>query len=529
MTRAKTFLGLCAAAFVCGVFLGFCNPVHAGPGPIPFYPTFVSGSGSTGCTPVNQLCFNTTASPYTSYVWNPGLALWKQYGGSGGGSGCTGGAGDFLFTSSGSNCVGANLVWDGSQIVWSANGRVDNPGDIITSGGFDITIGGGGNINYTGGLDISTGGILDLTGTNITISTAGSFGLTGSPISLNGSVIGPFATATATSATAALNLFSSSLQGLTPASGGGTSNFLRADGTWAAPGGGGSITWPASGSAVISNTTNSPAGVAEIDGKVLVGASGAWIAGNVPVASINGGLCVSTGGAIQYNNSGAFGCAPAIINGGVWDFTSTILEVQNLPFFAFPLGLSGVPYTSIGIGNNALAGMASGTGTGDTALGWNACANITNTSSNNTCIGVGAGQNLNGTFSNNITLLGSGVGGNDSCNVPSCDHNLLLGVDGNCELSADDTSNEFDICAGTGTVPLMRGSLNASTLAVKINGTVATAGYTVSGLPSSAPQAVVGARAYVTDALACTFLATLTGGGSAFCPVVYNGSAWIAG
>jgi hypothetical protein len=40
---------------------------------------------------------------------------------------------------------------------------------------------------------------------------------------------------TATQITACLNLFTSSLQGLTPASGGGTTNFLRADGSWAAP------------------------------------------------------------------------------------------------------------------------------------------------------------------------------------------------------------------------------------------------------------------------------------------------------
>lgn len=44
---------------------------------------------------------------------------------------------------------------------------------------------------------------------------------------------------TATQATALLNAFTSSLKGLTPASGGGTANFLRADGTWAAPAGGG--------------------------------------------------------------------------------------------------------------------------------------------------------------------------------------------------------------------------------------------------------------------------------------------------
>lgn len=40
---------------------------------------------------------------------------------------------------------------------------------------------------------------------------------------------------TATQATALLNTFTSTLKGLVPLSGGGTTNFLRADGTWAAP------------------------------------------------------------------------------------------------------------------------------------------------------------------------------------------------------------------------------------------------------------------------------------------------------
>lgn len=44
---------------------------------------------------------------------------------------------------------------------------------------------------------------------------------------------------TTAQATALLDLFTSALKGLVPASGGGTANFLRADGTWAAPGGGG--------------------------------------------------------------------------------------------------------------------------------------------------------------------------------------------------------------------------------------------------------------------------------------------------
>jgi hypothetical protein len=58
---------------------------------------------------------------------------------------------------------------------------------------------------------------------------------------------------TGTQATALLDAFTSSLKGLAPASGGGTANFLRADGTWASPGGGvsdgdkGDITVSASG------------------------------------------------------------------------------------------------------------------------------------------------------------------------------------------------------------------------------------------------------------------------------------------
>jgi len=43
---------------------------------------------------------------------------------------------------------------------------------------------------------------------------------------------------TAAQATAILDVFTSALKGLAPASGGGTTNFLRADGTWAAPPGG---------------------------------------------------------------------------------------------------------------------------------------------------------------------------------------------------------------------------------------------------------------------------------------------------
>jgi len=55
---------------------------------------------------------------------------------------------------------------------------------------------------------------------------------------------------TATQATTLINVFTSALKGSAPASGGGTTNFLRADGTWAAPAGGGG------GDPVLINGTN---------------------------------------------------------------------------------------------------------------------------------------------------------------------------------------------------------------------------------------------------------------------------------
>ena len=52
------------------------------------------------------------------------------------------------------------------------------------------------------------------------------------------------------------------------------------------------------------------------------------------------------------------------------------------------------------------------------------------------------------------------------------------------------------------------------------------AAFTVSTLPTAGTQ---GRRTWVTDALAPTFLGTLTGGGAVVTPVFDNGSAWVAG
>ena len=67
-------------------------------------------------------------------------------------------------------------------------------------------------------------------------------------------------TLTGTQATTLLDTFTSSLKGLVPGSGGGTTNFLRADGTWAAPAGSGTVTsvTSADSNITITNTTTTP-------------------------------------------------------------------------------------------------------------------------------------------------------------------------------------------------------------------------------------------------------------------------------
>jgi hypothetical protein len=57
------------------------------------------------------------------------------------------------------------------------------------------------------------------------------------------------------------------------------------------------------------------------------------------------------------------------------------------------------------------------------------------------------------------------------------------------------------------------------------NGPIRAGGYTVATLPTG----VVGARAYVTDAMTAVFMAAPTGGGSVKTPVFYNGTAWVCG
>jgi len=123
---------------------------------------------------------------------------------------------------------GTGLVSNGTAMVFFTNG---------TTGVFEgATIGANGKDSIPG-VALRIQGGLNVVGSIYQNGVAFSPGATDLSYTAATRVL-----ASSTGADATLPLFSSSDAGLTPASGGGTTNFLRADGTWAAPPGGSGAT-----------------------------------------------------------------------------------------------------------------------------------------------------------------------------------------------------------------------------------------------------------------------------------------------
>lgn len=135
---------------------------------------------------------------------------------------------------------------------------------------------------------------------------------------------------TGTQATTLLDTFTSSLKGLAPASGGGTTNFLRADGTWAAPagGGGGTVTdvsvVTANGvSGTVANSTTTPAITLSLGAitPTSVAATGTVTGSNLSGTN-TGDQTITLTGDVTGSGTGSF--ATTIANGVV-----TNVKLQN--------------------------------------------------------------------------------------------------------------------------------------------------------------------------------------------------------
>ncbi len=89
-------------------------------------------------------------------------------------------------------------------------------------------------VSASGDFTIASTGVATISAAAVTLAKMANLAAHSYIGNNTGSSATPIAV-TSTQLTADLNLFSSSLQGLVPASGGGTTNFLRADGSFAAP------------------------------------------------------------------------------------------------------------------------------------------------------------------------------------------------------------------------------------------------------------------------------------------------------
>jgi len=144
------------------------------------------------------------------------------------------------------------------------NGGVNNPtgGGTTPSNSFGFVNGSTGTASSTTATDtlnVVGSGLITTSATGKTLTIASNQIATSSILGRVTASTGNIETLTGTQATTLLNVFTSSLKGLAPASGGGTTNFLRADGTWAAAGGsmaiGGTITSATAGSVLFAGTS----------------------------------------------------------------------------------------------------------------------------------------------------------------------------------------------------------------------------------------------------------------------------------
>lgn len=94
----------------------------------------------------------------------------------------------------------------------------------------------------------------------------------------------------------------------------------------------------------------------------------------------------------------------------------------------------------------------------------------------------------------------------------------LDGADAGDTYLTESSGNVLDLVAGGVT------TLRLSSTAATLDRMLVLKAYTVATLPAG----VQGARAYVTDATAPTFLGALVGGGAVVTPVFYNGAAWVS-
>jgi hypothetical protein len=246
--------------------------------------------------------------------------------------------------------LGTNLTLSGGVLNatgGSGSGTVTN---VATGTGLT-----GGPITTTGTIAIATSTANTLAGynssgvfsdvaigSNLTLSggTLSATGGSGTPGGSTGQVqynnAGAFGGLTNTQLTADINVFTNGLSGAVPASGGGTTNFLRADGTFAVPAGSGGGTVTTTGSPVSGNLAAFSGATAITNGNLSgdITTSGTLAA---TLATVNSNVGSFTNANITVN---AKGLITAAANGSAGTGTVTSVGTST--------GLTGGPITTFG-------------------------------------------------------------------------------------------------------------------------------------------------------------------------------------
>lgn len=118
-----------------------------------------------------------------------------------------------------------------------------------------------------------------------------------------------------------------------------------------------------------------------------------------------------------------------------------------------------------GTGQAVILGTGAKGAAGDVMLGFEA-GNQGGSGFSETFLGFEAGLKVTGA---NNTIIGASVA---STTLVGGNHNIIIGVASNCDASGASASQEFDLCAGSGSTPLLRGNLTSGSLALTDNGSM---------------------------------------------------------
>ncbi len=221
----------------------------------------------------------------------------------------------------------------------------------------------------------------------------------------------------------------------------------------------------------------------------------------------------------NYADGGAYnGNSIAIGTNALFDMTT---GSENVAIGTSALGVATSAVMSNAVGVQALQAATTPIGF-DNAFGTSSLGGLT-TGNYNTAIGHGAGY---------VTgVIGSG----QTNALTTANYSTFVGFQAGPGTA---TQNDFTTVLGAAAaaVPFANsvtlGRIGADIVyeGVSVVGAASATPtyYTVSGLPACSSQ-LNGARSFVTDATAPTFLGTLTGGGTVTAPVFCNGTSWVPG